>query len=142
MPFLPFQIMLVPPIYCVCLLASFCKQKQTFKIISNKTHWRKDVDDKLRAITRHHQASPTKQKIEREKQSTYGYIKAGYDIGTKCNDGSLLGGKHNEKEHQSKTSIEGVLEEAMASNEAQEVNRFVVREVVWVQFTSPCSLDQ
>jgi hypothetical protein len=43
------------------------------------------------------------------------------------NDGSILGGKHNEKEHQSKTSIKGVLEEAMASNEAQEVNRFVVR---------------
>ncbi len=38
-------------------------------------------------------------------------------------------GKHNEKEHQSKTSIKGVLEEAMATNEAQEVNRFVVREV-------------
>jgi hypothetical protein len=35
--------------------------------------------------------------------------------------------EHNEKEHQSKTSIKGVLEEAMPSNEAQEVNRFVVR---------------
>jgi hypothetical protein len=43
-----------------------------------------------------------------------------------------MGGKHNEKEHQSKTSIKGVLEEAMASNEAQEVNRFVVRSTsVW-----------
>jgi hypothetical protein len=33
------------------------------------------------------------------------------------------------RRNKSKTSIEGVLEEAMASNEAQEVNRFIVREV-------------
>jgi hypothetical protein len=62
--------MSIPLIYDVCLLASSCKQKQTFKIISNKTHWRKDVDDKLRAIAHHHQASLTKQKIERERQHT------------------------------------------------------------------------
>jgi len=63
-----------------------------------------------------------------------------------------LGEKHNEKERQSKTSIEGVLEEAMASNEAQEVNRFVVRQVnkcvgreeaavVWREPLATISLD-
>jgi hypothetical protein len=50
----------------VCLLASSYKQKQTFSIISNKTHWQKDVDDKLRAISCHHQASPTKQNTKRK----------------------------------------------------------------------------
>jgi len=130
MAFLPLQIMWVPPIYGVCFLASSCKQKQTFTIISNKTHWQKNIDDKFKTISSHHQASPTKQNTKRKGDVPNDTSKQDMRLEQSVMMEAFWEG--NIKEHQSKTSIKGVLEEAMASNEAQEVNRFVVRSTsVW-----------